>query len=530
MTDRLHLQARHREQLEELFREHLPEVEVWAYGSRVDGRSHDGSDLDLVLRGPGLEEIDLARLDDFRRALHDSTIPFLVEARDWARLPERFHREVEREYLVLRETNEWRDCTWGDLASLEYGKALRGYREGTGPYRVFGTNGPIGRHEKALHRGPGVIVGRKGAYRGVHYSSDPFFVIDTAFFLKPTSADLDMRWAYYQLLSQDINGMDSGSAIPSTTRESFYALPLRLPPVADQRAIAHILGTLDDKIDLNRRMNETLEAMARALFRSWFVDFDPVRARMEGRETGLPKDIAELFPDRLVDSEMGEIPEGWEVASLGDVALCDKEGVDPANEADDTPYIGLADMPRGSIALTHWSRAGRASSRKSAFKIGDVLFGKLRPYFHKVGIAPVAGLCSTDILVLRSRQPQWSAFVLACVSSSELVAHTSQTVTGTRMPRTSWKAMSQYELSRPPDTVASEFQRLVSPLLAQIVGAVHESRTLAALRDTLLPKLVSGEIRVRDAENLGESPASAPRAPLADTATPHELTGPGQWR
>ena len=128
------------------------------------------------------------RLGDLQQALHDSTIPFLVEARDWARLPERFHREIEGEYVVFREGSDrlqdvrvprqrdrdtgvparWRDCTWGELATLEYGKALRGYREGTGPYRVFGTNGPIGRHAKALHQGPGVIVGRKGAYRGVH--------------------------------------------------------------------------------------------------------------------------------------------------------------------------------------------------------------------------------------------------------------------------------------------------------------------------------------------------------------------------
>ena len=274
---------------------------------------------------------------------------------------------------------------------------------------------------------------------------------------------------------------------------------VRSPPLSEQRAIAHILGSLDDKIELNRRMNETLEAMARALFRSWFVDFDPVRAKMEGRDTGLPKDIADLFPGRLVESEMGEIPEGWEVASLGDVAALRKEGVDPAKEADDTPYIGLADMPRGTIALADWGAASSASSRKSAFKVGDVLFGKLRPYFHKVGIAPVEGLCSTDIVVLRARQPQWSAFVLTCVSSSEFVTHTSQAATGTRMPRTSWKAMSSYELSRPTDTVASEFQRLVSPLLDQIVGTIHESRTLGALRDILLPKLISGELRVGSA-------------------------------
>jgi type I restriction enzyme S subunit len=113
--------------------------------------------------------------------------------------------------------------------------------------------------------------------------------------------------------------MDSGSAIPSTSRESFYRLPVRLPSVPEQRAIARILGTLDDKIELNWRMNETLEAMARALFKSWFVDFDPVRAKVEGRNSGLPQPLANLFPDCFEDSELGEIPSGWRVTLIGDV-------------------------------------------------------------------------------------------------------------------------------------------------------------------------------------------------------------------
>ena len=179
--------------------------------------------------------------------------------------------------------------------------------------------------------------------------------------------------------------------------------------------------------------------------------------------------------------------------------------MDPGRVATDTPYIGLQQMPRQSVALTAWGRAGSVSSRKSAFEVGDILFGKLGPYFHKVGIAPVGGLCSTDIVVLNARTPKWSAFVLACVSSSPFVAHTSQTSTGTKMPRTSWQTMSAYELCRPTDDIAAKFQHVVSPMLGKIVGNVHEARTLAALRDTLLPKLISGEIRVLHAERALES-------------------------
>ena len=289
-------------------------------------------------------------------------------------------------------------------------------------------------------------------------------------------------------------------AVAGITGKDLSGLKVPVPALAEQRAIAHILGTLDDKIELNRRMNATLEAMARALFRSWFVDFDPVRAKMEGRDTGLPKEIADLFPDRLVDSELGEIPEGWTVGTLGDIAASPRRGIDPAQVASESAYIGLEHLPRKSVALTDWGRAGSVSSNKSAFENRDILFGKLRPYFHKVGIAPVNGVCSTDIVVLKARMPRWSAFVLACVSSSEFVSYTSQASTGTKMPRTNWHTMSRYELCQPADDIATAFQHVASPMSGRIVANVHESRTLGRLRDTLLPKLVSGELRVTGLE------------------------------
>ena len=294
--------------------------------------------------------------------------------------------------------------------------------------------------------------------------------------------------------------INAGAVFDSLTCAEIPEFRLPIPPLSDQHAIAHILGTLDDKIELNRRMNATLEAMARALFKSWFVDFDPVRAKMNGRDTGLPMEIADLFPDRLTDSGMGEIPNGWTVGALGDIAAAPRRGIDPARVSIDTPFIGLEHMPRKSVALKDWGTSAGVSSSKFAFDIRDILFGKLRPYFHKVGIAPVNGLCSTDIVVLKARMPMWSAFVLACVSSSRFVSYASQTSTGTKMPRTSWDTMSRYELCRPTDAIAAAFHQVVSPMLERIVSNVHESHTLDRLRDALLSKLVSGELRVNGVE------------------------------
>ena len=274
------------------------------------------------------------------------------------------------------------------------------------------------------------------------------------------------------------------------------------PPLPEQRAIASVLGALDDKIALNRRMNATLEAMARALFRDWFVDFGPTRARQAGEPPTLAPDLWSLFPARL--NEDG-IPEGWEMGTLGEIATARNDGVDPAVVDDATPYIGLEHMPRGSIALADWDGAAKVSSNKTAFSTGDFLFGKLRPYFHKVGIAPVSGICSTDIVVVRPSAPAWRGFVIACISGADFVAYTDKSSTGTKMPRTSWRIMSKYPVAVPPAAVADAFDGLVAPMLDRISANILESRTLARTRDLLLPRLMSGELRLRAAGELIEA-------------------------
>jgi type I restriction enzyme S subunit len=295
------------------------------------------------------------------------------------------------------------------------------------------------------------------------------------------------------------------TGVPHTNLSILRQVPLRLPPLGTQRAIAQILGTLDDKIEMNRRMSATQEAMARALFKSWFVDLDPVRAKAEGRDPGLPKAIADLFPARLVNSELGEIPEGWEVGKLGDIAEHPRRGVQPGNIEPDVPYIALEHMPKRCIALADWGVAEGLESNKFEFRRGEILFGKLRPYFHKVGVAPVDGVCSTDIVVIAPQEPHWYALVLELVSSDEFVEFTNAGSTGTKMPRTSWADMARYELVRPPSSIAKAFTDLMRPLVERIIVGIHESRSLAALRDALLPKLISGELRIKNAQTAVES-------------------------
>ena len=390
---------------------------------------------------------------------------------------------------------EWRLSTWGDEVSLEYGKALRAYKD-KGKYRVFGSNGPIGWTSQPLAKGPGVILGRKGAYRGVQYSPEPFHVIDTAYYVVPKS-EMNMRWLYYAIIFNKLGDVDDGSPIPSTTRAAVNVMEMVVPPLPEQHRIADILGSLDDKIELNRKMNETLEAMARALFKSWFVDFDPVVAKSEGRQPeGMDAETAKLFPSSFEDSEIGRIPKGWKVGVFGDIASSRRSIIGVGEFPLGTAYIGLEHMPRRSIALSEWGDASSVESAKSQFSRGDVLFGKLRPYFHKVGIAPVDGICSTDILVIVPRKAEWSAFVLGHASSDELVDFADGCSTGTRMPRVSWGDLSRYSIPIPPYELAGLFTQLVTPFIDAIVANTHESRALVSTRDSLLPRLLSGELTV----------------------------------
>ena len=305
-------------------------------------------------------------------------------------------------------------------------------------------------------------------------------------------------------VQKQLRARASGTTVLGVKQSELRKVLLSLPPFCEQRVIAHILGTLDDKIELNRKMSETLEAMARTLFKSWFVDFDPVRAKMEGRDPGLPREIADLFPSRMVESELGEIPEGWVVGILGDVAEHPRRGIRPDEVAPDTAYIALEHMPKQCIALSEWGTADGLESNKFQFKKGEILFGKLRPYFHKVGIAPTDGVCSTDIVVVAPRSKEWLGVVLGHVSSGVFVEYTNSGSTGTKMPRTNWHDMAHYPIALPPEPLAVTFTRLVQPSVERTVAGIHESHALAALRDTLLPKLISGELCVEDAERVLE--------------------------
>lgn len=214
----------------------------------------------------------------------------------------------------------------------------------------------------------------------------------------------------------------------------------------------------------------------------------------------LPEEVLALFPDRFVFSEeLGKwVPEGWGVGSLRTVAANKKTSVKPEMLTEVDFYIGLQDMPQKSISLENWSSAEDVASNKYKFDKGDILFGKLRPYFHKVGIAPIDGVCSTDILVIQSKSPSCFAFVLGHISSSKLIDYVSAAATGTRMPRTNWKEISGYQIAIPPENLSVKFNTATSEMYNKLAFNVQKGRNLTKLRDTLLPPLISGQLSVEN--------------------------------
>jgi type I restriction enzyme S subunit len=289
--------------------------------------------------------------------------------------------------------------------------------------------------------------------------------------------------------------------------DELKALDVFVPPEPEQHVIAHILGTLDDRIELNQRMNETLEAMARTLFKSWFVNFDPVRAKAEGGDPGVPPPIAELFPDGVDDTDAEETPAGWRAASLADFALLNPESWTRETRPDVLEYVDLSNTKWGRIeAITTHMAATAPSRAQRVLRPGDTIVGTVRPGNGSYAFITENGLTgSTGFAVLRPTRPDYAEFVYLAGTGEENIQALGHLADGAAYPAVRPDAVLATPVVRPPDHVITRFAELSRPLLDAMARNERESRVLAALRDTLLPKLISGELRLPQAERMLEA-------------------------
>jgi type I restriction enzyme S subunit len=317
---------------------------------------------------------------------------------------------------------------------------------------------------------------------------------------------VDPRFFYYALSRFDFSDIAQGTALPYLTVGSLLTLTLDLPPLPEQRAIAHILGTLDDKIELNRRRNQTLEAMARALFQDWFVDFGPVRAKMEGQEPYLPADLWQLFPDRLDDEGK---PEGWTIAALDTLAALVTTSVSPGKSPETVfehysiPAYDAGRMPAMELGAS-------IKSNKYVVDANAVLVSKLNPQTPRIWLPAVAtmhAICSTEFMQFVPHDRRNRPYLYCLMSSEAMQGEVLKHVTGSTgsRQRAQPSQIAKVDILKPHADILKAFNLQAAPILNAAADNQRESRTLAQLRDTLLPKLISGELRIADAEKFIEA-------------------------
>ena len=510
-----------------LLERHLPNTAAWVYGSRAKWTSRPQSDLDLVVFATPEQN---GRVSDLREAFEESDLPFRVDLFVWDTVPEKFRKQIKRDHVALRPvetpnergqriSGQWPDVVLSNIIDLIGGgtpkRSTPEYWNGAIPWlsvkdfnhdlrhvdiseRSITEFGLTKSSTTLLPKGH-LIISARGTVGAISQLSQPMAFNQSCYGIRAKSEYVTNDFLYY-LIRHSINKfkrMTHGAVFDTITRETFQHINVKLPTFPEQRAIAHILGTLDDKIELNRRMNETLEAMARALFKSWFVDFDPVRAKMEGRDPCLPEHLADLFPDRMEDSELGEIPKGWEAKALGECV-----------------NLTMGQSPPGST----YNEQGEGLP----FFQGRSDFGFRYPENRKFCTAPTRIADPEDTLV-SVRAPVGDinmAWERCCIGRGvAALRHKSDTMsfsyystwtiqsvlqeyehTGTVFGAVNKSQFEALRVIEPNPNIVEAFDSCARPLDARIRSNIAESRALAALRDALLPKLISGDLRVKSTE------------------------------
>jgi type I restriction enzyme S subunit len=401
--------------------------------------------------------------------------------------------------------SEWRTTTLGQVIELKRGYDLPSQDRRDGPYPVVSSSGISGRHSEAKAKAPGVVIGRYGTLGEVHYITEDYWPLNTSLYVRDFKGN-DPKFISYFLRSLDFGAYSDKAAVPGLNRNDLHTAVVHVPPVAEQRWIAGILGALDDKIELNRRMSQTLESTARALFKSWFVDFDPVRAKAEGRDPGLPNEIADLFPESFQDSEEGATPTGWLTKAFTETVEVigggtPKTGV-PEFWDGEIPWFSVADAPSDSdvwvvATAKKITAAGVESSSTRIVPTGTTIV-TARGTVGRVALVGVPMAMNQSCYGLQSKTPGHELFTY--FSTRHLVSTLQQHAHGSVFATITRDTLGGVSAVVPSPRVAAAFETVVAPVLAGARLGALESRQLSIVRNALLPQLLSGDVSRLDSE------------------------------
>jgi len=511
-----------------IMRRHVPKRKVWAFGSRVTWTAKTYSDLDLVILGD--EPLDLGVLASLKEDFSESDLPWKVDVVDWASTSDSFRKIIKKnkvEFLLGGKViDEWKllsfreagialiDCVHKTPLSQSSGYPYVGIPQMKSGRIDFESARKISKEDyinwtkKAKPQPNDIILSRRTnpGVTAVDSTGTDFALGQNLVLLRASGQQVDppfLKWLtrgpeWWEQIDKFIN---VGAIFDSLRCGDVPNFELTVPPLKEQEAIASLLGALDDKVDLNRQMNETLEVMARAIFKDWFVDFGPTRAKVEGRKPYLAQEIWDMFPDKLDDEGK---PEGWEMGVLADIAEMNAKSWTARNHPDEVKYVDLSNTKWGVIETTAklvWEKAPSRARRIA--RVGDTIVATTRPgngsfaYISRDGYT-----VSTGFAVLTPKEQVYRDLVYIAATNSENIERLANLAGGHggAYPAVKPSEVSDTEVVLPSKKMAEAFATAVSAIRNKIEFAKQESRTLAQTRDLLLPKLMSGEIRVHEAE------------------------------
>ena len=430
---------------------------------------------------------------------------------------------------------KWIDTTVGEYCPFVYGKSLPQRNRENGNVPVYGSNGIVDYHNTPHVKGCGIIIGRKGSVGAIHLSKGEFWPIDTSFYIEKDSIE-ELYFAYYLLKSLGLEHMNSDSAVPGLNRDNAHALAIRIPENSDDRKLlGSWISKFDEKIELNTQASQTLEQIAQALFKSWFVDFDPVKAKIEALAAGGSADDTELaamsvisaktldelnslkasnpgafnklaqtaalFPAAMQDSELGEIPVGWEVKLSGEIMdVRDGTHDSPRRSEVGYPLVTSKHITTGVLALKDAYLISEEDylkiNKRSNVSQGDILLTMI----GTVGIAYLVSQNKVDFAIKNvglfrtSEMPLIRSYFFMLLKSEQMQSYLDARMAGTTQKYLSLKALRTLEVLVPPDEILTEFNWHANSVLESIFSNVTESEGLSNLRDALLPELLAGKL------------------------------------
>ncbi len=397
--------------------------------------------------------------------------------------------------------------TFGDFVAIQRGHDLPDQDRKSGSVPILGSFGITGYHDTVKAKGPGVTIGRSGASFGVAaYSDQDYWPLNTALYVTDFKGN-HPKFVFYFMKAFDFSGFNSGSAQPSLNRNNLYPVAIRVPLPSEQRAMAEMLGALDGRITLLRETNATLEAIAQALFKSWFVDFDPVRAKAEGLEPeGMDAATAALFPDSLEESELGLVPKGWATRPIYDMASyingAAYKAFEPNAERRGLPIIKIAELKAGVTSQTAFSDV--VMPDKYLIKTGDILFswsGNPDTSIDTFVWGHDPALLNQHIFRVLPHISSERSFVLQTLRNLKPVfAELARNKQTTGLGHVTVADLKRLHVVNPPESVIEQFNNFAEIIHQMIFGNEQQAQTLTQLRDTLLPRLISGQLRLPESE------------------------------